>query len=36
MRRRKRKRWSIIMEGDEGDVKKTSGWHLFERERPER
>lgn len=28
--RRKRKRWSAIVEGDEGDIKETSGWHLFE------
>lgn len=34
--RRKRKRWSAIVEGDEGDVKETSGWHLFVRERPGR
>jgi len=29
--RGRRKRWSIIVKEDEGDVKETSGWHLFER-----
>jgi len=30
--RGRRKRWSIIVEEDEGDVKETSGWHLSSRE----